>query len=802
MRKSVIGGLAEKRIFGRSLLAFTLAATLAFPATTLSFVVQAFADDPSSGDAAEAPAAPVVDPIKHGDVHGIDFMTPTAEDGLWDLFRVENGAGKTIYIEVEKDGTTIAPRFAYAIPETQDTDPEAKDADTSAPDYAGDANSSRIAQIVALKIAQPVPAAQDAEAPAPAPQSLQDVFGDPNNFPTYTVKVFGAKRGGDPLYAGTICPIYAKLVNDPAAPKDNEWKVLGIRTVGDKDNFAETVGAGTSYYKNITDGNPVVYQCEDIDNEPKAVLEPETEATSETPGHPQRYVVTYNKTAENAITGAVKYVDEQGNIVKTDVVENLGTGKDVKIEKSFFDTTENPDETKTTRYYRVIQRLNGTQVTLTPERATIQIRVMEVKNTEAGAYQVTINYVDENNNLLWRDSVDVKGKGYQYTLPNSFSMSAAANTDNGTVTDRDKTQWGVNYYTLASCSITDNPTNTNEAISAQSVQPVEEIPVISLEAGKFPNGRTVTAVYASQETTKKINLTVMEINGETGALIDKVQYEVTPTQSATYTPQAKNGLVPWSGNMDPITYKWEDLQKGTDVLQYVYYVPEGYAPGDTYDITVQYMNIANSQILRSETITVDPETNDFVNILGEERFSLGDDTYVRLAGQETAIRHAYFSPARTYTIYYRDVNDELSSQITIRRTQIIDTERVVTVPGTTVMTAAPVAAAAPAAAPADAAAPATVDAGVGTGDAAAVINDDDNPLATLGGQDTGTERAIVDDENPLYSGLAQDVATSGSGMALVVATGAVVLVAAGLGLYWWMRRRKKNEQTATDSMNA
>lgn len=137
----------------------------------------------------------------------------------------------------------------------------------------------------------------------------------------------------------------------------------------------------------------------------------------------------------------------------------------------------------------------------------------------------------------------------------------------------------------------------------------------------------------------------MEINGETGALIDKIHYEVTPEQTATYTPAPKNGLVPWSGNMEPITYAWEDLEKGTDVLQYVYYVPEDYTPGDTYDITVQYMNIANSQILRSETITIDPETNDFVNILGEERFSLGDDTYVRLAGQETAIRHAYFSPA-------------------------------------------------------------------------------------------------------------------------------------------------------------
>ena len=123
------------------------------------------------------------------------------------------------------------------------------------------------------------------------------------------------------------------------------------------------------------------------------------------------------------------------------------------------------------------------------------------------------------------------------------------------------------------------------------------------------------------------------------------------------------------------------------------------------------------------------------------------------------------------------------------------------------MTAAPVLAAAPAAEgaaadAADATAPAAIDAGIGTGDAEAVINDDDNPLATLGGQDTTTERTIVDDENPLYSGLVQDVATSGSGTALHVATGAIVRVVAGLGIYWWMRRRKKNEQTATDSMNA
>lgn len=266
-------------------------------------------------------------------------------------------------------------------------------------------------------------------------------------------------------------------------------------------------------------------------------------------------------------------------------------------------------------------------------------------------------------------------------------------------------------------------------------------------------------------------------------------------------------MVPWSGNMEPITYAWEDLEKGTDVLQYVYYVSEDYVPGAAYDVTVQYMNIANSQVLRTETITIDPEANEYVNILGEETFAVGDDTYVRLAGQETAIRHAYFSPARTYTIYYRDVNDQLSSNITVRRTQIVDTERTVIVPGTTVMTAAPVAATPEAAtevvdgAPADGT-PAVVDAGVGTGDGSTIINDDENPLANLAGQDTGTERTIVDDENPLYSGLAHDMETSGSGMAIATATAVTLLVAGGIALFWWMRRRRSNQQTATNSIDA
>ena len=173
-------------------------------------------------------------------------------------------------------------------------------------------------------------------------------------------------------------------------------------------------------------------------------------------------------------------------------------------------------------------------MTLTPEQATKQVRVMEVENAKAGAYQVTIKYVDENGNLLWSDAVDVKGKGYQYTLPNSFSMSAVAAANNEVTTDREKGSWGVSYYTLASWSIATNPSNDNEAIQAQSSESTEDDPVVSFDAGEYPAGRTVTAVYQSQATTKEVNLTIVEINGETGATIDKVNYTVTPEQSATY----------------------------------------------------------------------------------------------------------------------------------------------------------------------------------------------------------------------------------------------------------------------------
>lgn len=140
------------------------------------------------------------------------------------------------------------------------------------------------------------------------------------------------------------------------------------------------------------------------------------------------------------------------------------------------------------------------------------------------------------------------------------------------------------------------------------------------------------------------------------------------------------------------------------------------------------------------------------------------------------------------------MNDELSANITIRRTQIVDTDRPATAPADAAMTATPVAAPA-----ADGAAAAGVDAGVGAGDAQTVINDDDNPLANLDGQDTATERAIQDEETPLGSGTEE-----GAGMntvAMAVGIGLAALAGAAI-LFWWIRRRKRDQQSAAQSIDA
>lgn len=762
----------------------------------------ALAAPESTGDEGAAPEAALT-------VTGVDFMEPTAEG--WEVLKVQNGANRSIYLDIAKNGKMMVERMKYDIPADQDGE---------GGDYAG--TGVKLAHIVALQLKQ-----KDDQGNA-TPLRPADAFGDFDARDSFELTVHDAAREGAVLYEGAIYPVYAKLVDNQGEAR---YQLLGLRTQGKTlgangqlvDEPAKTnVGAGATYYTQLADG---------ADRTAFALQPVTVREANEEQGTPAVTVdnlfvrgknffeVAYKQVEAEAVSGAINYVDTEGNVVRTDSVSGItDEGVQATFEKSFFvkgevaeDGTVGPGT-----YYRVIKNLMGTTVTLTPQQPTYVVRVMAVAGADANAYEVTINYVDQDGRQLWHDEVDVKGKGYQYTLPTTFSM---------------KQKTGVKYYELASVQA-DRPQAEAEGDGELAVQNDESNrwndtkPVIKFDgniadssyAGAFGDEggkRVLTAVYQDHEADKEVKLTIVEVDGSTNTEIGRQVLTVTPDQEAVYMPANKSvegaTLVPWSGNAQPITYSWASLQEGADLLQYAYYVPEDYTPGDAYDITVQYLNVANSQVLRTETITVDPEITDFVEILGEERFTQDGEEYVRLDGQETAIRHAYFTPARTYTLYYRDVNDVLNANTTVRRTQIIDTERVVTVPGTTVITAAPAtttaeAPAEGAAAGADAAgaagagaAPATtvVDAGVGAGDGTAVIGDDGTPLANNEGVTTGEER-IADDANPLAAGVEPGSELSASTVAGLALT-LVALAALGAATYLCVRWRKK---TATDRFDA
>ncbi|MEE0704883.1 MAG: MucBP domain-containing protein [Adlercreutzia sp.] len=786
--------------------ALALAVSLLCAISLLGTPRVALAEGAEASSPDNAPAAEAIA------VTGVDFMEPTAEG--WELLKVQNGAGKNIYLDIQKNGAYLAQRMAYAIPEDKDIE---QDRDT---DYAGE--GAKLAHIVALQMNEN--RAGDEGQTDTVALTPSDAFGVFAERDRYEITVHDAAREGQVLYEGTVYPVYAKLT---ASDGTESYELLGLRTQGKTlvdgalvdEPTRSNVGAGATYYTALDEGaDRVAFElqpatAQDAEGQDGGAALDNTFVRGK--GY---FAVAYKQVASDAVSGAINYVDTEGNVVRSDSVSGItDEGVQATFEKSFFvkGKADAVGNTAPSKYYRVIKNLTGTTVTLTPTQPTYVVRVMEVAGADANAYEVVINYVDQNGKQLWSDEVDIKGLGYQYTLPNTFSMKQAS---------------GVNYYTLDRVQA-DRPqpeSDDEPAAQAEGDNPwADANPVIKFDgsiadasyANSFgsENGkRVLTAVYQNQDVDKTVKLTIVEVDGSTNTEIGRVEKTVTPDEAAVYTPAAKTvegvALVPWSGNQQEITYTWASLQEGVDLLQYVYYVPEDYVPGAAYDITVQYLNVANSQVLRTETLTVDPEITDFVEIIGEERFTAEGNEYVRLDGQETAIRHAYFSPTRTYTIYYRDVNDVLSSNITIQRTQIIDTERVVTVPGTTVVTAAPAtttvtegapAGAAPAGAVgaagaaggAGAAAPTTIDAGVGAGDGTAVIGDDATPLANNEGVTTGEER-IADDANALASGV-EPGSEMGAGTVAGIVLSLVALAALGTAAFLWLRWRKK--KTATDS---
>ena len=438
--------------------------------------------------------------------------------------------------------------------------------------------------------------------------------------------------------------------------------------------------------------------------------------------------------------GSVSFVDTKGNILQQDTFPVLPENDAAHptlypaAGQAFPDTLEKNGVTykKATAMQRVAASYTG----------KLDYTILYKEQTQSGAYTANIRYVDENGALLMTDKVPVKDKNYTYYAPTAFSLYDAVS---GTT---------LYYSTTAEKAVL--------VLKPGSTTTVYEIPYTAY------NGR---APY---------DWSIRLVDGYTGALLGTETRAVPVGGSATYTPQATLTAGETTYTLDPAmqtdyTHTYGDASR----VQYLYYNPEGYQPPVSYDLTVQYKNIADGTVLYSTAVAASTMQNTVIT--SPATYSFGGAEYVRVNGQPDTVAHSFYSPKRTYTVYYRDVNDTAHENTVITVTEVITSESIeetiVYRPG------------------------AQTAGGAGTppaGQTLTIVDNEttgENALLTDDGTDTETAREqIAENEAPLAGGPEQ---TTNAGeikrtAAWPLLLGGTALAAALLViLLVWMRRKKR-----------
>ena len=591
---------------------------------------------------------------------------------------------------------------------------------------------------------------------------------------TYTIAVFSDREQTKELYSGTVTPVYAQL-EGVAKPQ-----LIALRTLGKENrefNVPKTVSFGGASYELVSESpastSPVTYE----------------------------YKAANNK---DAVNGTITYIDDAGNVLKTESVEGIAYGSTQKVEIPKVLTVGQGSQSA---WWRTVNF--GGSVTLAyPGTTEYTIPCKPLANSNnvgnaANLYFAKINLVDENGTLLASDSLNVTSK-YNYTAPARLHLTGS----NGVVTT----------YELS---------KSNDALNSSGILTLDPS-----TDGVTDGIKTYNIVYTALASDAKATWTVVTVNGAadpkaSNRTISSQTFEVEPGKTATFEPKKTlefegKTYVPTASTKDSYEFTYG---KSSEAVTYIYYVPDDYVAPEPYDITVSYVNIADGSVLQTKTLTSRPELRDELEITSPETFTQDGEEYVRLAGQEQSIWHSFYSSNRAYRIYYRNVNDVANAGVTITRVNVEYVDGGTTVTdngtinagttdngtttgtggttdvGTTDGGATGEATGANGATGAnDANGGATVEDGTATAaipavDGLTVVNGNDNDSASIvdgEGRDTNTMR-IEDDETPLAS-LSGDKNASSLISNPVVAIGIAAAIAAALLLLFVVRKRR-NQQT-------
>lgn len=564
---------------------------------------------------------------------------------------------------------------------------------------------------------------------------LEDLGDDYSDVTQYSIQVYTGRAvsaTNKPIAQASMAGIYARPNGDP------QQDVL-IGSVVNGTDVGE-IEPPPTYYDQVTDT--------DYNLVSEGMQYDETA---------RKYYAEYEPYVPTPLDGSITYVDNQGNILKTDTIVNItpdhtgDTPKEVVLVNRFLVQDGEQD----LYYYPTVQIVKADYY----GQIDFVVLCNAYASTEGETGLVKIHYTAGGEDILV-DEVNLTTTTYLYTVPKSFVQIESGKATQYTLKDDDQLN---EYHQLV-----------------------------------LVPGRAENDYYFEYEATaadEVISWNLILMDGTTNTRLGTETMEVQPGETVEFdaAAHAPAGYVP---SQETYTYTYG----GENLVQYVYYTPDGYVPTESYTVTLQFVNIADGAVLQSESVMVNPGADTEITCPAE--FTAGDNTYVRLGGQSDTYRHSYYSPKRTYTIYYRDVNDTLYANTIITNIETVTTERTETgvtyVEDVTTVTGGTVTGPAYATGPA---------AGTGitgitddtTGMNQAVneegqglaqereeqIAEGETPLAQAPGGETTPEESITDNDTA-KSGLSTALMTGGTVAALVVAIVLVVLIVV---------QRKRNRST-------
>lgn len=326
------------------------------------------------------------------------------------------------------------------------------------------------------------------------------------------------------------------------------------------------------------------------------------------------YSFEYREYSPDPETAYVYYVDDRGNVLKrNDIVLNYYGGDSV------FNVESNIEIDG-----RKYTKLNGPEkITLNYFSPVLDYDIVYVEDAPAVAYpySVKINYIDRaTGNVIGNQFETITADDSQYeainfVAPNSLEITSGAD---------------VLYYHSNDVTVSHTPDGTV---------------------------RIYDVYYDLFDSQSPYVWTIKLVDSVSGALLGQEQISVGVDETVRYVPEVTltSGEHTYILDSSMATAYERNYADTSSRILYIYYNEEGSIVEGSQDITISFRSVSDNTELYSETATV--AAGETYSVDTPESYTVDGKEYVRLAGQSDSIQHNYYSPQRSYTVYYRDVND-------------------------------------------------------------------------------------------------------------------------------------------------